>query len=57
MLCSVKIVIDMVMVLVREGIDVVRRCDLETNCELLWIELLSHQGSTLLGIFYRPPYV
>jgi len=44
-----------VMILVREGINVIRHCDLETNCELLWIELLSHQGSTLLGIFYCPP--
>jgi len=44
-----------VMIFVKACINAVRRCDLETNCELLWIELLGKKGSTLLGTFYRPP--
>ena len=44
-----------VLIFVKACINAVRRCDLETDCELLWIELLGKQGSTLLGTFYRPP--
>ena len=34
----------------------IRRNDLESDCELLWIELLSRfHTKTLLGVFYRPP--
>ena len=34
----------------------VRRLDLETECELLWIELLPHSYTKLLfGVFNHPP--
>ena len=44
-----------VMVLVRENL-IVHRCpDLETSCELLWIELSTKKGPLLFGVYYRPP--
>lgn len=44
-----------VMVLVRENF-IVHRCpDLETSCELLWIELSTKKGPLLFGVYYRPP--
>ena len=43
-----------VMVLVREGFVVHRRPDLETSCELLWIELCTVKGSLLFGVYYHP---
>ena len=44
-----------VMVYVKSVIPAVRRHDLETACELLWVELSSVTSKVLLGVFYRPP--
>ena len=45
-----------VMILVRDNIPVSRRFDLETKCEILWLQIAvpSHR-SFLLGVYYRPP--
>ena len=32
-----------------------RRFDLETNCELIWLQLFTKSGPLLFGTFYRPP--
>ena len=32
-----------------------RRLDLDTNCEILWIELHSIVSPILFGVCYRPP--
>ena len=45
-----------VMIFVRNNIPATRRHDLETDCELLWIELCLKPSTILLGIFYRPPH-
>ena len=45
-----------VMIFVRNTIPATRRHDLETDCELLWIELCVKPSPILLGIFYRPPH-
>ena len=40
----------------RNDFVVVRRYDLETDCELMWNELQTASGLKLLfGVFYRPP--
>ena len=44
-----------VMLLVRNTIGAVRRHDLETGCEVLWVELSRWHQKTLFGVFYRPP--
>ena len=44
-----------VVALVRDNLVVHRRPDLETSCELLWLELLTKKGPLLFGIYYRPP--
>ena len=45
-----------VMAFVHKDLLAIRRHDLESDCELLWIELLSRlHTKTLLGVFYRPP--
>ena len=44
-----------VMILVRSTIAAVRMLDLETNCEILWLKLLTAPSSFLFGVFYRPP--
>ena len=42
------------MVLVRENL-IIHRCpDLETSCELLWIELSTKKGPMLFGVYYLP---
>ena len=43
------------MVLIKTTIHASRIQDLETECELLWIELTLNKRKTLCGIFYRPP--
>ena len=40
-----------ILLLVKSSIPAVRRHDLETTCELLWVEI----HKTLFGVFYRPP--
>ena len=44
-----------VMLLVRESFLVHKRPDLETSCELVWVELCTKRGPLFLGVFYRPP--
>lgn len=44
-----------VMLYVRSSISTIRRCDIETNCEVLWVELSLGTNKVLLGTFYRPP--
>ena len=44
-----------VMVLVRDDLVAHRRSDLETSCELLWIELSTTKGPLLFGTYYRRP--
>ena len=43
------------MLLVRNGIAATRRQDLESEAELLWVELVLSSTTILLGVFYRPP--
>ena len=43
------------MFFVRDDFVVHRQSDLETSCELLWIELCTKKGPSLLGTYYRPP--
>lgn len=43
------------LVMVKESLSVIHRFDLETDCELLWLELFSQPSPTLFGIFYRLP--
>jgi len=43
------------MILVHSTILAVRIYDLETNCEILWINLLAKPDSFLFRVFYRPP--
>ena len=42
-------------VLVKDSLSVTRRLDLESDCELLWLEIFTQTGPILLGTFYRPP--
>ena len=44
-----------VMIMIRNNIPAIRRPDLETSCEVLWIELPLRSKPILLGVFYRPP--
>ena len=44
-----------ILVLVRDCLTVIRRSDLESDCELLWLELFTHIGPVLFGTFYRSP--
>ena len=43
------------MMLLRSSISTIRRSDIETNCEVLWVELSLGTNKVLLGTFYRPP--
>ena len=43
------------MLYVKNSISAIRRIDLETNCEVLWVELSTGPSKVLLGTFYRPP--
>ena len=43
------------MLYVKNSISAMRRIDLETNCEVLWVELSTGPSKVLLGTFYRPP--
>ena len=44
-----------ILVLVRDNLTVVRHSDLESDYELLWLELFSGIGPVLFGTFYRSP--
>ena len=43
-----------VMLLVREDIPAIRRQDLKTNCEVLWLKLLLIPSKLFVGVFYNP---
>ena len=43
------------MLYVKNSISATRRIDLETNCEVLWVELSTGCSKVLLGTFYCPP--
>ena len=41
---------------IRDNLNSIRRPDLETDCEIIWVEILSpNNKSALVGSFYRPP--
>ena len=40
---------------VKNSISAIRRTDLETNCEVLWVGLSTGPSKVLLRTFYRPP--
>ncbi len=44
-----------VMLIVHKSIPTSRRRDLETNCELLWVQLTLPRLKLLVGVYYRPP--
>ena len=44
-----------VMILAKKGITIVHRDDLETDCEIVWIELMGLTLPIVIGVFYRPP--
>lgn len=44
-----------VMLIIRDSIAATRKYDLETECELLWVELTSSPLNVLIGVFYNPP--
>ena len=43
------------MLYVKNSISAIRRMDLETNCEVLWVEISTGPSKVLLGTFYCPP--
>ena len=42
------------MVYVKSSVSTTRRTDIETTCEVLWVELSTRISKALLGTFYRP---
>jgi len=44
-----------VLVLIRNSITVIHRKDLESDCEMLWLELHTSRGIINLVTYYRPP--
>ena len=44
-----------VMLMVREDIPAIRRQDLKTNCEVLWVKLALVPSKLFIGVFYNPP--
>ena len=44
-----------VLIFIKHDLPAVRQHDLETDCELIWIELKDATSKILLGTFYRPP--
>lgn len=43
-----------VFILIKSNIPTVRRPDLETHCELVWLQLFT-KGGLFFGVFYHPP--
>ena len=41
--------------LIKSSIPAVRRMDLKSCCDVIWIQLLTSDGHLLLGVFYHPP--
>jgi len=44
-----------IMLILKSDISAVRGEDLETDCELLWTEIIKDSSNIMLGVFYRPP--
>lgn len=44
-----------VMLMLKSTIPAIRRYDLESHCELLWIEITTITTKILFGVFYSPP--
>ena len=44
-----------VMLMVRNNVPTTRRSDLESLCELMWVELSLNALKILVGVFYNPP--
>ena len=44
-----------VMLLLRNNLPAVRRYDLESDCEVLWIQVSIERAPLFLGVYYRPP--
>ena len=42
------------MLILKSDISAVCREDLETDCELLWTEIIKDSSNIMLGVFYRP---
>ena len=44
-----------VMLLTKNTISAIRRHEFDSNCELLWVELMLSAKKILIGVFYCPP--
>jgi len=44
-----------VMVYTKSSVSATRRTDIETTCEVLWVELSTRTSKVLLGTYYHPP--
>ena len=44
-----------IMLVLRNYLSAVHRTDLETDCEILWVEIIIASFSILFGVFYRAP--
>ena len=44
-----------VMIIIRNSLPALRRTDLETECEVLWVEIMRRNRPLLFGVYYRPP--
>ena len=42
-------------IIIKSSIPAIRRTDLETCCEMLWIQIQTRAGLLLFGVVYRPP--
>lgn len=43
------------MLILKSDISVVCREDFETDCELLWTQIIKDSSSIMLSVFYQPP--
>ena len=43
------------MLLTKNTISAIRRHEFDSNCELLWVELMLSAKKILIGVFYCPP--
>ena len=43
------------MLIIHDSIPSTRQLDLETECKLLWVELILNSTNLLVGVFYNPP--
>ena len=45
------------MILAKKGITIIHHDDLETDCEIIWVELIGPKLPIVFGVFYHPPLV